>query len=353
MSSVEGGPPRLKDVAALAGVSTKTVSNVVNDFPYVRPATRARVQQIIDEVGYRPNLAARNLRSRRSGVIALAVPELDAPYFAELAHHVVQRALDQGWIVLVDETGQTNDATVRERERDVAAGLRRHLIDGAILSPLALDDADLADYGSVPLVLLGERGSHVADHVGIDNRAAAAAVTQHLLDTGRRRIAVIGAQPPPFGHTARLRLQGFRDAMAAAGVAVDESLIIPAPVWRRHAGAEAVNALLGASERPDAVFCLNDLLALGALSALAAGGVRVPQDMAVAGFDDIEEASFSSPTLTTIAPDKAAIAEEAVTHLARRLDPPEDWQPAHITVGHTLVVRESTAVERREGAPGR
>jgi DNA-binding LacI/PurR family transcriptional regulator len=348
MRSAEGGPPRLKDVAALAGVSTKTVSNVVNDFPYVRPATRARVQQIIDEVGYRPNVAARNLRTQRSGVIALAVPELDAPYFAELAHHVVQRALDQGWIVLVDETGQTSDVTVRERERDVAAGLRRHLIDGAILSPLALDDADLADYGSVPLVLLGERGLRVADHVGIDNRAAAAEVTQHLLDTGRRRIAVIGAQPPPFGDTARLRLQGFRDAMAAAEVPVDESLVVPAQEWRRHAGAEAVRSLLSGPNRPDAVFCLNDLLALGAMSALAAAGIRVPEDMAVAGFDDIEEASFSSPTLTTIAPDKEAIAQKAVTLLARRLDPPGEWQPANITVGHTLVVRESTGMERRQ-----
>ena len=224
----------------------------------------------------------------------------------------------------------------------MAAGLRRHLIDGAILSPLALDDTDLADYGSVPLVLLGERGSHVADHVGIDNRAAAAAVTQHLLDTGRRRIAVVGAQSPPFGHTARVRLRGFRDAMAAADVAVDESLIIPARDWRRHAGAQAVDAALSGPERPDAVFCLNDLLALGALSALAAAGVRVPEDIAVAGFDDIEEASYSSPTLTTIAPDKKAIADQAVAHLARRLDPPEAWQPAHITVGHTLVVREST-----------
>ena len=98
-------PARLKDVAVLAGVSVKTVSNVVNDYPYVRPTTRAKVQQAIDALGYRPNMTARNLRSGRSGVIALAVPELNAPYFAELAHHVVRAAMERGWTVLVDETG--------------------------------------------------------------------------------------------------------------------------------------------------------------------------------------------------------------------------------------------------------
>ena len=108
-------PARLKDVALLAGVSVKTVSNVVNDYPYVRPATRAKVQEAIAELGYRPNMTARNLRSGRSGVIALAVPELDAPYFAELAHHIVGAAMARGWTVLVDETGQTHDQELRER----------------------------------------------------------------------------------------------------------------------------------------------------------------------------------------------------------------------------------------------
>ena len=139
----------------LAGVSVKTVSNVVNDYPFVRPTTRAKVQQAIDALGYRPNMTARNLRSGRSGVIALAVPEVNAPYFAELAHHVVGAAMNRGWTVLVDETGQTHDRALRDRERSAASGIRGQLIDGVILSPLALDEADLARYGSVPLVLLG------------------------------------------------------------------------------------------------------------------------------------------------------------------------------------------------------
>ena len=319
--SVDPRPARLADVAVLAGVSVKTVSNVINDFQFIRPATRAKVERAIAELSYVPNPAARTLRSGRTGVIALAVPELFAPYFAELAHHVVGAALERGWTVLVDETGQINEAALHERERTAAAGIRRHLIDGVILSPLALSEEDLEQYGSVPLVLLGERlGSQVADHVAIDNRAAAYEATTHLLAGGRRRIAVIGAQPPPYGHTARQRLQGYRAALESAGIDYDENLVLTASQWRRESGRALAAELMDRPDPPDAVFCFNDLLALGAMRGLHDLGVRVPDDVAVVGFDDIEESRFSVPSLTTIAPDKDAIAREAIARLARRLD---------------------------------
>ncbi len=336
-------PARLKDVAVPAGVSVKTVSNVVNDYPYVRPTTRAKVMEAIAELGYRPNMTARNLRSGRSGVIALAVPELDAPYFAELAHHVVGAAMDHGWTVLVDETGQIHDRALRDRERSAAAGIRGQLIDGVILSPLALDQADLARYGSVPLVLLGERlGSHLADHVAIDNRSAAEEATRHLLDIGRRRIGVIGTQPPPYGHTARQRVQGYRAALRSAKVRYDSSLVVPAAHWRRPDGLDGIRRMLALPSPPDAVFCLNDLLALGAMRGLGEAGVRVPDDVAVVGFDDIEEGRFSVPTLTSIAPDKAAIATEAVARLADRLEQGAATAPEEVMVGYSLEIREST-----------
>ena len=334
---------RLEDVARLAGVSPKTVSNVVNDYVHVRPATRDRVKQAIDMLGYRPNLVARHLKSGRSGVIALALPELDSPYFAELAHHVVQAAAERGWTVLVDETGQTQDQALRARERSAVGGIREHLIDGVILNPLALDEADVARYGSVPLVLLGERlGSHSADHVAIDNSAAAAEATRHLLRAGRRRIAVVGSQPPPFGHTARLRLRGYRDALAEAGLRFDPDLVVAASDWRLPAGRAAVAPLLALPEPPDAVFALNDLLALGVLRGLADAGVRVPQDVAVVGFDDVEQSRYSVPALTTVAPDKEAIARSAVDRLAARLDAGDAWTAEEITIGTRLVVRESS-----------
>jgi DNA-binding LacI/PurR family transcriptional regulator len=334
---------RLKDVALVAGVSVKTVSNVVNDYPHIRPATRRKVEEAIARLGYRPNLVARTLARGQSGVVALAVPELDAPYFAELAHHMVREAVARGWTVLVDETGQIHDSSLLERERSAASGIRDHLIDGVILNPLALNDVDIARYGSVPLVLLGERlGSEQADHVAIDNRAAAAEATRHLIERGRGRIAAIGPQPLPYGHSARLRFQGYRDALDKVGRPYERALVVDSLDWRRQSGAACALQLLQLRNPPDAIFCFNDLLALGTIHALREEGLRIPDDIAVVGFDDIEESRYSTPPLTTISPDKAAIAREAVARLAARLDSSGDWERKEVTIGYTLEVRASS-----------
>jgi DNA-binding LacI/PurR family transcriptional regulator len=331
---------RLKDVAERAGVSVKTVSNVVNGYVHVRPDTRARVMEAIAALDYRPNISARNLRGGRTGIIALAVPDFDIPYFAELAKYVVNAAARHGWTVLIDQTNGDP-----EQERLVASGIRDHMIDGLIFSPLTLAGADLdAGAKATPMVLLGERVAHgPADHVAIDNVAAARDVTAHLVGLGRRRIAAIGAQHTAEAATARLRLAGYGEALRTAGLEHDEALIAPALAWHRADGAEAMSALLAAGARPDAVVCFNDTLALGAMRALHDAGLRVPDDVAVAGFDDIEDGRFSVPTLTTVAPDKADLARIAVDLLAARLTAAEGMPPSEQTVPHRLIPRESTA----------
>src|ERR1700716_95414 len=146
-------PVSLKDGATLAGVSIKTVSNVVNDYPYVSTLTRARVKAAIEHLGYLPNLTARNLRTRRTGMLALAIPQLDNPCFAELARDVVDVARERGYTVLVDKTDGA-----RSREREVLESVGTRLVDGIIFGPLGLSPAELAGYpGTTPLVLLGER----------------------------------------------------------------------------------------------------------------------------------------------------------------------------------------------------
>ena len=326
---------RLEDVAKLAGVSAKTVSNVVNDYVHVRPATRTKVQEAIDLLGYRPNVVARNLKNGRSGVIALALPELDAPYFAELAHHVVQEAMHRGWTVLVDETGQIRDPEVRARERSAVAGIREHLIDGVILNPLALDDADVERYGSVPLVLLGERlGSHLADHVAIDNQAAAAEATRHLIATGRRRIAVVGAQPRPFGHSARLRLRGYRDALAEAGLRYDPSLVVEALDWRRQPGADGGPPAAGPARARRTRSSASTTCSPWARSAgCATPGCSVPQRRGRRGL----RRHRGEPLRHALAdhawpPTSRRSPGCAVEHLARRLEPGL-WTPEEVTVG--------------------
>ncbi|MFG1831099.1 LacI family DNA-binding transcriptional regulator [Micromonospora chersina] len=328
---------RLKDVAERAGVSVKTVSNVVNGYQHVRADTRARVEAAIAELNYRPNLSARNLRKGRTGVIALAVPELDIPYFAELARHVVTAAAAHGWTVLIDQTGGGP-----EQERKAASGIGDHMIDGLIFSPLALTADDLAGLDGMPMVLLGERVDHgPADHVVVDNVAAAREITAHLVGLGRRRIAAIGSQRTPEGASARLRLAGYTAALADAGIAYDERLVAPAPAWHRADGAAAMRHLLSTGVRPDAIFCFNDTLALGALRALHEAGLRVPDDVAVAGFDDIEDGRFSIPTLSTVAPDKERIARLAVELLANRLTADPDAPPRELVAPHRLALRES------------
>jgi DNA-binding LacI/PurR family transcriptional regulator len=337
---------RLSDVAGRAGVSVKTVSNVVHGYAHVRPETRARVQQIIDELGYQPNLTARGLRQGRTGLVALAVPILSQPYFAELASAVVAEAAELGWTVLVDQTDGKP-----EREREAAAGLRGHLIDGLILSPVSLEVGELSrSQADIPLVLLGERdGPGLVDHVGVDNVAAASAATAHLLGRGGRRVAAIGLQGPEHSASgvAALRRRGYETTLVDAGHRVDPVLAPQVDGYGRAHGAAAMRTLLDLRDPPDAVFCFNDTLALGALRTLADRGVRVPQDVAVVGFDDIEETRYSVPTLTTMAPDKRAIARAAVRLLAERIDGPSDLvdplPPRDIRIPHQLVVRESTA----------
>lgn len=334
---------RLKDVAAAAGVSVKTVSNVVNGYVHVRPETRARVEQAIAELKYQPNLSARSLRQGRTGLIALAVPELDIPYFAELARHIVAAAKVHDWAVLIDPTN--GDPA---HERLVAAGFRDQLIDGLIFSPLALTGDDPTGYEvRTPMILLGERVYGTAtDHVVVDNVGAARTATEHLIGIGRRRIAAIGAigaQRAAEGVTARLRLAGYTAVLREAGLPHDETLIAEAAGWHRADGAAAMHGLLRSGEPPDAVFCFNDTLALGAIRALLEAGLRVPEDVAVVGFDDIEDGRFSTPTLTTIAPDKAFLARTAVAALAERVAAGEA-PLREITVPYRLQQRESTGI---------
>lgn len=329
----------LRSIAERAGVSLATVSNVVNGYRPVAEQTRRRVQQAIDELGYTPNLSARHLRRGRTGLIALAIPELTNPYFAELAEMAIQEAAALGYTLVMEST-DADSAT----ELALLDGSRRHVVDGLILSPVRIGRAEvLARAGTLPLVLIGEGVSDVPhDHIAIDNVAASRAAVAHLVELGRRRIGFIGARGPDDRQSAQLRLRGYREALAGAGLAVRTELIAVTDRFGRSDGHAAMRALLALDQPPDAVFAYNDLLAIGALRAAAQAGYRVPRDLAVIGFDDIEEGRYTNPSLTSISPDKAAIARLAVRRLVDRIEgqpvrPPYDVQPPF-----TMTLRQST-----------
>ncbi|MEV0173127.1 LacI family DNA-binding transcriptional regulator [Streptomyces sp. NPDC050803] len=331
--------PRIKDVAEYAGVSPKTVSNVINDFEHVSEQTRAAVREAIDALGYRVNIAGRQLRQGRTGMITLAVPELDVAYFSELAKHVMTEADRRGITVLLHQTG-----AVRERELAALHGFDTQFCDGVILSPLALLPRDLATRDRrLPVVLLGERSVEGStDHVGIDNARAARDATEHLLSRGRRRIAVIGGAVRGRQSTDRLRTDGYREALKAAGLPFDTDLVVPVEAYHWQDGARAAATLMDRPAPPDALLCLNDHMALGALRALHERGRSVPGDLDVVGFDDIEASRFSVPSLTTVAPDKQEIARAAVSLLLERVDDPDSGPLQDRVAGHRIIVRESS-----------
>ncbi|MBU7598559.1 LacI family transcriptional regulator [Streptomyces sp. P38-E01] len=331
---------RLKDVAARAGVSVRTVSNVVSGSAPVAPETRRRVQEVIDELGYRPNLAARSLRAGRTGIIGLAIPELHSPYFGELAGLLVDGAQRRSWTVVIDQTRGDADA---ERRLLVPGGGR--MVDGLIISPWALDPAELAaTEPAVPLVLLGERSPHgAADHVAVDNVAAADEATSHLIGLGHRRIAAIGLQPHLHNGTARLRAEGYRRALDRAGLPHEPAAQRSTAALHRADGARTMAELLDGPSAPDAVFAFSDELALGALHVAHQRGLRVPEDIAIVGFDDIEDGRYSHPALTTIAPDKQQIAERSLQCLADRVySPGNTVPPQQLVVPHRLIRRGTT-----------
>lgn len=330
---------RLKDIAELAGVSVRSVSNVVNNHPYVTPAMRERVQAAIDELGYRPNLAARQLRRGRTGMVVLAVPDLMVPYFAELAGHVMRATDLAGLTLLVEQTGGD-----RAREAALVNGSQSQVTDGLILSPLAADADDLiGGPSSPPMVLLGERVYDPRfDHVSIDNAAAAKVATLHLTKAGRRRVAAVGAHSRASSPMADLRLQGYLDALAESGLPADDRLIVRTEAFLRQDGYNATVDLLRSGAVPDAIFCFNDLLAQGALRALSEAGLSLPHDVAVVGIDDNDESRYTTPSLTSIQPDKAEIARRAVARLTAKINKTAAEPPFDLTVGFNLVVRESS-----------
>ncbi|MCL3861710.1 LacI family DNA-binding transcriptional regulator [Actinotalea sp. K2] len=330
----------MQDVARASGVSVMTVSNVING-RNVSPETRGRVLEAIDTLGYRVNLAARNLRKGRTGTIGLAVPEVDSPYFAQLAARIITHAEAAGFRVAIEQTGLS-----REKELTTLAQSRNYQYDGVILSVVGLGKEDAAllqvDF---PAVILGERiFDGPLDHLAMANVEGARAATEHLLGAGRRRIAMIAeVEAEPDSGVASLRFHGYRDALLGAGIAVDPDLVVAPRNVTMPAGRDAVRELLDRGHDIDAVFCLTDTLAIGAMRGLADAGLRVPDDVMVIGFDDIIEARFTIPSLSTVDPGHDFMARTAVEMLIERIERKGTAGPPREVISPARVVaREST-----------
>jgi LacI family transcriptional regulator, galactose operon repressor len=328
-------PPTITTVAQLANVSVASASRVLNGIR-TNPETLARVQKAAEEVRYVPNAAARSLRSRRTGQIAFAMPDVANPVYTTMVSSIQAVAREAGCRLMLHSTGA--DA---EDELETVRDLRRRFVDGLILCSLHITPAHAEEltHAAAPVVVIGRppKGTPV-DTVETNSRKGAAEAIRHLHEAGRRRIGLVnGPQETTPGSARRL---GYLDGLRSSGLARDEHLCEAAEDFTVEAGRSAAARLL-ARANPDALFCANDLLAAGALAALREAGRQLPREVAVVGMDNTGLAELTWPALTSIDLGSAERARAAAELLLERIERP-DRRPRTVTVEPRLVVRASS-----------
>ncbi|MFI9007585.1 LacI family DNA-binding transcriptional regulator [Actinosynnema sp. NPDC053489] len=341
MSSVS-----IRDVATRAKVSVGTVSNVLNRPEVVAPATRDRVMGAIEELGFVRNDAARQLRSGTPRAIGLVVLDVGNPFFTDVARGVEDTASEAGHAVILCNS----DESPRREARHVEL-LAEQRVHGVLITPV---DADLA-----AVRRLRDRGMSVVllDHpttdpdlcaVAVDDRAGGELAVTHLLAEGYERIVMVNG--PARIHQARQRHEGAVDAVRKAGR--DEGVLeeLRVPALNVASGQRAAEQLLARATRPDAVFCANDLLALGVLQVLVRAGVRVPEDVAIVGYDDIDFAAAAAVPLTSVRQPRQLIGRTAAELVIAETMTPDEHRHRHVLFAPELVVRESS---RRVARPRR
>jgi LacI family transcriptional regulator len=305
----------MADVAREAGVSSMTVSRVINNKGEVCPVTRQRVQEIIERLGYRPSGIARGLATQRTGTLGLVVPDVANPFFSDVARGVEHVAYAEGYNTFLCNTEEDP-----HRELAVLKSLEEKRVDGLVLCSSRLDDGELravvARHPTVVLVNRRLEGDRVRS-VLVDDETGGRLATQHLLQAGHRAVGFLAG--PTVSHSGRQRAEGYRAALAAAGLPYN-------PAWVRHCspvvegGQEAARELLTAHSELTALVCYNDLVAVGALQACADLGRQVPGDVAVVGYDDIPLSALVTPPLTTCRVPRYELGVQAVRLLLDQID---------------------------------
>lgn len=321
------------DVARLAGVSTATVSRVLNNHASVRPETRLKVEQAMQSLGFRVSAAARSLATSETKLVLVLIPDLTHTFFTDVFRGIASVAHEHGYEVLLFET---NSHRAHERAFMSMLGYRRY--DGVIsMSPTDTQRLAGVEVRDMPAVACLESAPDASiPHVSIDDRRAASDAVLYLLSKGHRRIAMINTGGGNL--YASMRLAGYQDALREAGLA-DRKDYVEFVDWIDCQLAEmATRRLLAVDEPPSAIFTVSDLLAMGAIKAALASGMRVPDDLAVVGFDDTRFSSIFEPPLTTVAQPRQELGEQAMLMLLRRM---KGEATPSITLPHVLVVRRS------------
>ncbi|MGN6762721.1 MAG: LacI family DNA-binding transcriptional regulator [Leifsonia sp.] len=328
--------PTIQDVAKVAGVSVATVSRVLNGSPKVVEATKDRVQAAIDKLAYSPSWLARDLRQDRTGRVLVLFPSMHSPVMADVFRGIDEVARSAHYFPLISPTAKDHG-----RERELLALLSNRIVDGAIFFGTTLSARELnALAGKHFIVQCAEwlEGTNTSG-ASIDDYQAARDLAEFLIAEGHRSIGMLANRQEFSG---RLREQGFRDAMAAAGLSIDERFVLEGD-YEFESGRSLAHDLIGLAEHPTALICVSDVVAAGAVTECRSLGIRIPEDLAVVGFDDSREAVMTVPPITTIRQPFLEIGRVAMRLLLEEIRERDfSKPPKKVFLPHELIVREST-----------
>lgn len=329
----------IDDVARLADVSIRTVSRVINDSPKVGQATRAKIKQIIEDLNYHPNTQARGLAARRSYLLGMIYDNPDALYINDVQRGVLSVCRESGYELVVHPCDMHSDTLTEE----AVSFVNRSKLDGVIILPPISENNDLAGAlakNNVNYVRLASVPLDKAEHVVISNeRSATAAMAEYLVELGHCRIGYIAG--PKGMKSTRERLEGFCDALEKHGCKLETEMIARG-AYTFESGIECARMLLANPNRPTAIFASNDEMAVGAITAAQEMGLKIPDDLSIAGFDDSILASRITPRLTTIRRPVMQMARKATVKLIAAVDGREEDACRGVTLVPSLVTRDST-----------
>ncbi len=324
----------IKDIAERAGVSYATVSRALNGRSDVSPETRSRVLELAKELGYQPNAIARSLVKRRSEMVALIVPDVSNPFFADITMTVNQAAEEAEYTVVVCNTGW--DA---KKEQEKLRIMMEQRVDGIILKPVQELSSEKLEELSVPVVVFWHAQPDRISYIEVDHEAGAKLAVRHLISRGYRKIAYLGGKLTSISNT--IRMDAYKKTLEDAGLAVREELINNGG-FSMESGYQRIGSMLRLPDPPDAVFCGNDIIALGVLQYARDHGINVPRDFGIIGFDDIGYASLPQVRLSTISQPRDKLGQQAFDTLLSEMQAWPNRTGQKILVEPELVVRGTT-----------
>ena len=329
----------IKDVAEKAGVSVATVSRVLNNKPFVSDKMREHVMGVIAEVNYQPDAVARGLRTKSTRIISLVIPDINNPYFPEVARGVESVADRYEYIVVLCNTDRK-----QKREINFYEKLMMQRVEGIIVNPSnsSEEEIEILSRLDMPVVLISSQSEFENfDIVMVDNVEGAKLAVNHLIEYGHRKIGLLGGSRDVS--SSQKRYDGFIEALQTAGIEIKQNFITEDSL-DNEGGYRCAKQLLAQKEKPTAMFATNDTMAIGALSAIHEAGLRIPDDISLIGFDDLSFSKMTYPKLTTIRQPKFKTGEVAAEQLFKHLISPNQYiPPQKIILDHELIIRETTS----------